>query len=332
MKRSFFLLFALLIIHTALSAQTVTFLINDGLENGPLKDKINANLSLLLTEFNRAYDMKGAIPDFSAVSITKDAETSVIVLWDNMPFHCDEAKVVERIIGTYNGGWQVRNVPIQMRDLQGNDDYQELVIEMDGSGRITRINMAIGSHLYRRIMTDGSKVGDLRHRQMILDYVEQFRTAYCKKDIHFLDMVFSDDALIITGKVIQRKRGDRTAIINDEIAYTKHSKKAYLDRLKQHIFPYTKYIRVDFSDIRVTKHPSIEGYYGVLLKQGYESLYDGGIPYSDEGYLFMLWDFRDEDRPQIHVRTWQPYWMDEERTRALDENQIIDINSFRIGK
>lgn len=316
----------------AASSQTVSFRINDGLDNSLLCDKISTNISMLLTEFNRAYGLHGAIPDLSTISISDDAAASVQMLWRNMPFRCDETQIVERIINTYQGGLQLRNIPIEMRDASGNDSYQELVIDLDRSGSITRINLAIGANLYRKIMSDGTEVSDLRHRQMILDYMEHFRTAYNQKDLNFLEMVFSDDALIITGKVIQRKRSDRTAIMNSQIAYTKYSKKEYLDRLKTHIFPHTKYIKVNFSDVQVTRHPSIEGYYGVLVKQGYDSLYDGGIPYSDEGYLFMLWDFRDEDRPQIHVRTWQPYWIDQERTQTLGEDQIININSFKISK
>ena len=35
---------------------------------------------------------------------------------------------------------------------------------------------------------------------------------------------------------------------------------------------------------------------------------------------------------QIHVRTWQPYWMDEARTQTISEDQIININSFRITR
>ena len=40
---------------------------------------------------------------------------------------------------------------------------------------------------------------------MILDFTERFRTAYNEHNINFLDAIFSDDALIITGKVIERK-------------------------------------------------------------------------------------------------------------------------------
>ena len=56
-----------------------------------------------------------------------------------------------------------------------------------------------------------------------------------------------------------------------------------------------------FDEVEVAMHPVDVNYYGVTLKQSWNS--DG---YSDEGHLFLLWDFSNPDMPQIHVRTWQP--------------------------
>lgn len=309
-------------------AQQVSFFINDGLDNIALRDKLESNLSLLLSEFNRAYDTNGGKPDMSLVSISPEAAGAIQMLWRNTPFHCDETQIVERLLQTADHGYQVRNVPVELKEPSGNTAYQELVIDMDRSGCITRINLAIGAHLWRRVMSEGTDVSDLRHRQVILDYVEQFRTAYNLKDIDFLEMIFSDDALIITGKVIKRKKGDKVTFNDDQIVYTKYSKREYIDRLRKTVFPNTSYIKVDFSDVTVVKHPTIDGYYGVTVRQKYESSI-----YADDGYLFMLWDFRNENRPQIHVRTWQPYWMDEARTKTIREDQIIGINNFKnLGK
>jgi len=322
MKRLLLLITFFLILSPAW-AQSVSFRINDGTSDAALKERIESNLSRLLTALNQA-STEG--PNLSGIRISGNAAASFRLLWRNMPFRCDEEMVVERLLTTYEG-YQVRNVPIEVRDDAGKTAYQELVVDMDTTGEIERINLAIQNHLYRKIISDGTEVSDLRHRQMILDYVEQFRTAYNKKDLDFLEKVFSDDALIITGKVIRRKAGDRTAVLKDqgEIVYSQLKKKEYLERLRTRVFPQARYIRVSFSDISVSKHPSIDGYYGVMLKQGYES-----SNYSDEGYLFMVWDFRDEANPQIHVRTWQPYWLDEQRTQRLDESKVFNINNFII--
>lgn len=323
MKR-FLLTIALLAAFSGAQAQSVTFVVSDGLSNPVLKDRIENNLSSLLTSFNEAYN-DSAEPDFTWVLISPDAREAVLMLWENMPFRCEEPEIVERILTTYSG-YQVRNVPIELKADDGND-YQELVIEMDPDGTVSRVNLALQNHLYRKVISDGTEVTDLRCRQMILDYVEQFRTAYNRKDIDFLDNVFSDDALIITGKVIRRKKGDRMAVLKEdtEIVYTEQRKHEYIEKLRTKVFPNAKYIQVTFTDIKVSKHPSIDGYYGVVLRQGYKS-----SNYSDDGYLFMLWDFRDESHPQIHVRTWQPYWLDEQKTERLQEDKVFNINSFTI--
>ena len=323
MKR-FLLTIALLAAFSGVQAQSVTFVVSDGLSNPVLKDRIENNLSSLLTSFNDAYN-DSAEPDFTWVLISPDAREAVLMLWENMPFRCEEPEIVERILTTYSG-YQVRNVPIELKADDGND-YQELVIEMDPDGTVSRVNLALQNHLYRKVISDGTEVTDLRCRQMILDYVEQFRTAYNRKDIDFLDNVFSDDALIITGKVIRRKKGDRMAVLKEdtEIVYTEQRKHEYIEKLRTKVFPNAKYIQVTFTDIKVSKHPSIDGYYGVVLRQGYKS-----SNYSDDGYLFMLWDFRDESHPQIHVRTWQPYWLDEQKTERLQEDKVFNINSFTI--
>lgn len=309
----------------AAQAQPVTFTVSDGLSNQSLREKIEKNLSTLLTSFNDSYHDEADL-DLSWVSIAPDAKDALDMLWANMPFHCEEEEIVERILTTYSG-YQVRNVPIELKADGGNNDYQELVIDMEKDGTVSRVNLALQSHLYRKVISDGSEVTDLRCRQMILDYVEQFRTAYNRKDIDFLDNVFSDDALIITGKVVRRKPGDRAAVLKEtpDIVYTQQRKHEYIEKLRTKVFPAAKYIQVTFTDIKVSKHPSVDGYYGVMLRQGYKS-----SNYSDDGYLFMIWDFRDESHPQIHVRTWQPYWLDDGKTQRLGEDKVFNINSFTI--
>ena len=306
-------------------AQEVSFYVSDGLPEGALRAKIEANLSALLSGVNAAFG-QSATPDFSQVRISEDASDALMMLWNNMPFRCEEPEIVERVLSTYSG-YQVRNVPIELKADDGKNDYQELVIDMEKDGTVSRVNLALQSHLYRKVISDGSEVTDLRCRQMILDYVEQFRTAYNRKDIDFLENVFSDDALIITGKVVKRKKGDRVAVLKEtpEIVYTQQRKHEYIEKLRTRVFPAAKYIQVTFTDIKVSKHPSIDGYYGVMLRQGYKS-----STYSDDGFLFMIWDFRDESHPQIHVRTWQPYWLDDKKTQKLGEDKVFNINSFTI--
>lgn len=330
MKR-FLIIVCCFLAMTSAVAQEVSFKISDGLYDQDLKSRIEINLSELFTAFNVASAKSAKSLDLSRVDITADAASGLGMLWHNMPFSCDEFQIVERILHLYEGaGFQVRNIPVTLTDIPGREAYKEIVVDMDHSGRITLINLSIGDNLYRKVMGDGKEVSDLRHRQVILDYVEQFRTAYNRKDIDFLEAVFSEDALIITGKVTYRRKSELGYNLRPKIEYNKMSKREYLDKLKNKVFPNTRYIKVTFSDVEVVRHPTKDDYYGVRLKQDYRSMYTGGVPYEDEGYLFLLWDFRDESHPQIHVRTWQPYWMDEKKTQPLDTDDIIDINKFQL--
>ena len=319
--------FLLLILGAVYSyAQPVSLRINSGADDSSLRQKIEQNVSALLTQINTA-DTNASTLDFSGIIISDAAQSSLEMLWENARFHCSEQEIVERLLTTYDNSFQIRNIPILISEGQGiasDEIYQEAAIDFDADGTITSFYFGLKSNQYREVMKNGSDVEDLRMRQIILDYVEHFRTAYVQKDIYFLDQVFSDDALIITGKVIRARTDDIHPVVMEHIQYTEYSKKQYLNRLKNHIFPNAKYIHVDFSEVKVSRHPTNSNFYGVRVRQAYDSGF-----YSDDGYLFMLWDFSDEYHPQIHVRTWQPYWMDEEKTRQIPDNQVIDINSFK---
>lgn len=164
---------------------------------------------------------------------------------------------------------------------------------------------------------------DAKNRRMILNYVEHLRTSYTTKDIYFLEQLFSENALIVVGKVIRTAPNKETGYLPPaQVEYNVKSKREYLDRLKQ-VFKANKNIDLKFSDFHIMRHPTVPGLYGVSLRQGYTS-----DLYSDDGYLFLLWDFRDETAPKIHVRTWQPGMIDE-RT-PLPEESVFNIRNFNL--
>lgn len=231
---------------------------------------------------------------------------------------------------TARGEWQVRNIPLIMMPIEGESKdvswkkFQEGVFTLDKDGMVTDFHLALDADLYIKVMGSAAAVEDFVQRQLILEYVERFRNAYNLKDINFLQQIFSDDALIITGKVIKTVKSDinRLSGNNQKIIYSKQTKKEYLTKLER-IFKANKRINVLFDDIKVVRHPAKADFYGVTLKQGYNS-----DIYSDEGYLFLLWDFTNPDAPQIHVRTWQPDKIDV--NTPLPEEEIFSIDDFDI--
>ena len=161
---------------------------------------------------------------------------------------------------------------------------------------------------------------DADNRRMILNYCEHLRTSYTTKDIDFLRQVFSNQALIIVGNVVRSAdNNSATGIEGDEkVTFSLKTKKEYLERLEK-VFAANKKIDVKFTDFRIMRHPTMEGIYGVSMKQKYTS-----DRYSDDGYLFILWDFRNKSMPLIHVRTWQP------AASVNGEKEIIGIRDFNL--
>ena len=161
---------------------------------------------------------------------------------------------------------------------------------------------------------------DADNRRMILNYCEHLRTSYTTKDIDFLRQVFSDQALIIVGNVVRSAdNNSATGIEGDEkVTFSLKTKKEYLERLEK-VFAANNKIDVKFTDFRIMRHPTMEGIYGVSMKQKYTS-----DRYSDDGYLFILWDFRNKSMPLIHVRTWQP------AASVNGEKEIIGIRDFNL--
>ena len=147
--------------------------------------------------------------------------------------------------------------------------------------------------------------------------------SYLTKDIDFLEQLFSEEALIVVGTVVKRAAvGEVRYLSPEQVRYSVKRKREYLNRLRE-IFQANQRVEVNFTDFSIKRHPTKVGIYGVSVKQNYRS-----DMYSDQGYLFLLWDFRDRTAPKIHVRTWQPRMLDE-RT-PLPEQEIFNIGSFNL--
>lgn len=321
MKRIYLALFVAVCQWSWGIAQSVSFTISDGIDNAAVKSRIEGNVCRMLSEINAAQAESRSL-NFGTMGVNTRVQQSMAMLWENSPFVCTDEEIIEHCITTGNG-YQVRNIPLMMKPTGerefNEDEYQEAVISFDKQGEVESFYLSISMNLYMNVIKSNLELTDLRRRQLILDYVEQFRTAYNQKDIKFLNQVFSDDALIITGKVIIQKHAE--GFTTPKIQYNKQSKTQYINNLRG-VFQRNSYIKVVFDNIEVMRHPVNPNFYGVTLKQGWTS-----NTYHDEGYLFLLWDFTNENSPQIHVRTWQP---DKIGGKPLPKDDIFSLSDFNI--
>lgn len=303
--------------------QQVNFIITDGLANQQLKTRMETNISRFLTEVSRAGNESRNL-QLASVRITDNAVHSLSLLWQNLHFVCVNSEIQEHCNTTVNS-YQLRNIAIKVipviEDYDGELDRQ-LTISLSRTGEITGARMAMASHVYTNIIKNGDAV-DMARREEILKFVEDFRSHYDEKDIEALNQVFSDDALIITGSVVMKRdnRGDSPQM-RPEIVYRTQNKQQYLSRLKQ-TFRNNKYIKVTFSDPVVVRSKKNPNFFGVTLHQHWKS-----DRYEDDGYVFLLWEFHENDEPPIiHVRTWQP---DKIADAPLPQDKIINILDFEI--
>lgn len=311
MNLRFFLFFVLtLLLNNEAWAQYSTTVTVRNLKDASLRESVENTLSNLFTEFNSASE-ENRTPKLKGYNMDESTKTAILNLWETSPYRCEETDVVQKASRIYaDNEYEIRNIPFVFKELNQEDQYQQVVISFDKNGKLTSFHIAILHNLYESILSGADNVKEVRKRYMILDFVEQFRTAYDTRDIKFMEQIFSDDALIITGRKVKQKPSSDNNFKSERVEYLKQNKKQYINRLKG-IFARNSRIHVTFDDIKIEYHPVLDDWYGVKLKQGYTA-----GTYHDDGYLYLVWDFTDPDNPQIHVRVWE------------DENDVTEEESF----
>lgn len=191
-----------------------------------------------------------------------------------------------------------RSVPMAF-SFKGNrrEFVEDVVFTFDGNGKISNLTFALSSDVVKGIISmDGWSE---EARLILIDFLENYKTAYALKRQDYIASIFDDDALIITGRVLRNVKGPNEYGNNRYVTLTRHNKENYIRQLGK-VFASQEYINIQFSDCEVIKLGKGEQLFGIKIRQEYFS-----TTYSDSGYLFILVDLRDFRQPVIHVRTWQ---------------------------
>lgn len=152
-------------------------------------------------------------------------------------------------------------------------------------------------------------------RLILVNFLEDYQTAYALKRHRYLESIYSDDALIIVGRMVKKTEiPDRMTLklTAEEVELTKYDKDTYMKNLAM-CFGNNEYIRLRFTETDFTKANNRDGVYGVRVRQEYFS-----SSYGDVGYLFLLVDLRGA-QPLIHVRAWQPDKVDLEKLMNMSD-------------
>ena len=312
---------ALILLLLAVNVSAQDYKINvvlTGGENESIRMKIQDRLTDILNSLDNPDDkiIKGYFND--------DNYLEFLELADKSSMYCVNVLYELKLINLPGNDYEVRNIRVRvdMQETRGNPDHY-LVFDFNSEGNITCVRFAMEERFYNEIIEDGVDLVDFANRQKILQFIEIFRTAYNRKDIDYLKRAYSDDALIIVGKVLKKAPEqtdflEKSYLTKDQIVFVKKSKSEYISSLEK-VFKKNAFIKVDFDELALTRHHEKPEIYGVTLKQSWRS-----SSYSDEGYLFLMIDFINENQPLVHVRTWQPEKFPDGSTINLYDFNIID--------
>lgn len=211
-----------------------------------------------------------------------------------------------------------RSVPMSFSFAHGvrKKFVEDVTFTFNKDGLIDAVAFAVSHRTWADVMSRTK--WPVPSRMTIIEFLENYKTAYALKRWDYLNEIFDDNALIIVGSVVHRLK----RVAGDGIRYedmpivrsNRLSKQQYMQNLKQ-CFRSNEFVNIRFSDTNVMKgRPDVDDY-GIQLKQDYYS-----SSYGDTGYLFLRVDINNPKEPIIRVRTWQP-----QITRMED---LIDLNSF----
>lgn len=184
---------------------------------------------------------------------------------------------------------------------------ENVCFRFNSDNKIVSLSFMIAESVEKDIFSDEIQWSDTA-KMVLVSFLEDYKTAYALKRIEYLNKIFSNDALIISGVILKTKKLTEKDEIrfeniskgnNDNVVYKTLSKKEYIEKLESN-FNMKKWVNIMFEDISIKRRLTSDfDLYGIQLKQNYFS-----DSYCDEGYLSLLVDLKNEF-PMIYVCVWQ---------------------------
>ncbi len=207
-----------------------------------------------------------------------------------------------------------RSIPMQFDFSKNVSFIRDIVFRFDkNSKKVKSIAFRLTDVTESQIFAKDKWSDDAR--LTLINFIEDYQTAYALKRKEYLNRIYSESALIIVGSVLKETKKTDNIHLNErvKVKYDTLSKGQYMQRLDR-AFSSNEYINIRFTSTTFNTVNNTNNVIGVQLKQEYFS-----SNYGDVGYLFLMVDLRHE-KPIIHVRTWQP------NETSIDD--LIDDKSF----
>jgi len=196
----------------------------------------------------------------------------------------------------------VRSVPMLFAYHNSRERFVEhVVFTFDESQQISSLSFALGDVAISDIVNKPTGFGTLEEKYFLINFMENYKTAFALKRLDYIESIFSDDALIIVGHVVKKAPDAENPWLNNEIVkFNTYTKQQYISNLAAN-FRRNEFINIRFEENTVRKTERDDKIYGIQIAQHYYS-----STYADKGFLFLMIDLNDTINPKIYVRTWQP--------------------------
>lgn len=181
---------------------------------------------------------------------------------------------------------------------------EDVVFTFDHNNKICNIAFGLGATAEGDILCKGD--WNEASRMAIMQFLENYKTAFALKRLDYIESIFDEDAIIVTGTVVTKANkskddfGNFSLGNNTNVRFSSFSKQSYIKHLARS-FASKEYINLRFADNEVYQIGKGGETFAIQLSQEYYS-----SNYGDKGYLFLLVDVNDPQHPLITVRTWQP--------------------------
>lgn len=291
----------------------------DGVLSTSIKERMETTTNQLLRIVNNTpigYE-KDSIPyelNLRQIKMSSRAKETISQLWNFYALRTISVNnIIEDQLLIDGDEYQVRNIKVR-RFAQENPsvciDTTCIAINYNKNGEIVDINTVMDKQQYDKIIKHFESVEEQFNIKQIMYWMDCLRTAYNTKNAQFFEDILSPHALIITGKrTWSRGKKDQnfTMVHENNFTYTVKNKEEYIKHLKERIFRNNSYLKVEFGqDAEIFRDGGNSRYYAVEVTQYWNS-----SSYSDEGRLFVIWDFGPKIKnpkvhyPQILYRVWQ---------------------------
>lgn len=216
-----------------------------------------------------------------------------------------------RLMG--NGSYQLyryrdevvaRSIPMSFSFKQGlrKNFVEDIVFTFNTEGKIDCLSFALDTKAKQDIL--GKTIWPIQAREAIMEFLENYKTAYALERLDYLRDIFSDDCVIIIGHVAKRMErvkgtdGNVSYRNNKYVKRVRYTKEEYMRNL-ENCFRSNEFVNIRFAnnDVRKARNGQV---YGIQIKQDYYSTH-----YGDQGYLYLQVDLENPKQPIIMVRTWQ---------------------------